>query len=297
MNSQEKNNPAVSVVILTYNQKVFLESCINAVLSQEYNPHQIIVVDNGSCDETSDFLRNPNLNITVICNKSNLGFSKAMNKGIEKVTGDYVLLLASDIAIASDCIKTFLECMKNRDDIGLLGGYIYNDSDKRLIFSGKKVSLRFTFKQGSLTDDDGPPETDLVCGGYLFSKSELLKQFKGFDEKFFFYFEDLDLTLRFKKAGFKNLIIPQAKAYHLEGECGIKKYENNERVRFELLKNIMLIYFKHAKIYWLGIFFVRYMIFGLIKNIFKKNIREATVKSRIWVINHLFDLIKARYSF
>jgi GT2 family glycosyltransferase len=294
MNDLKKDSLAVSVIILSYNQREFLEKCIYSVLSQSHKPAQIIIVDNASTDTTRNYLMHSNLDFTLIMNESNLGFSKAMNRGLEQASGDYCLLLASDITIAGDVIKIFLDFAKDKDNVGILGGYVYNYLNQRLIFSGKKIALRWTFKQENLPQDDLIVQSDLIAGAFLFAKTKLVKRFKGFDERIFFYFEDLDLCLRIKKRGFRNFILPEAKAYHLEGDSGIKKYENNEKFQFELLKNIMLIYFKHAKKFWLSIFFFRYMFFGFIKNIFNKKKRLLAIKTRIWVLHNVLDLIKAR---
>ena len=291
-----KHHNSVSVIILTWNQLGFLKKCLHSVLSQTHKPDQIIVVDNASTDGTKYYLMSSDLDLTLIGNESNLGFPKAMNRGLERVNGDYCLLLASDIVIAHDVIKIFLDFIKDKDNVGFLGGYVYNYLNQRLIFTGKKIALRWTLEQKNLPHEGIIGETDLNAGAFFFAKTKLLKEFKGFDERIFFYFEDLDLCLRVKKAGFNNFILPQAKAYHLEGDSGIKKHENNEKSQFELLKNIMVIYFKHASLFWLGVFYIRYMLFGLIKNIFIKKMRAVTIKTRFWVLYNTVGLIKSRYT-
>lgn len=293
MNYLKGSFDSVSVIILSYNQKNFLKRCIDSVINQEHKPYQIIVVDNASSDGTVDFLKN--FNLTVIKNSCNLGFAKAVNRGIEKICGRYVLLITADIALALDCTKAFLDYIKNRDNIGLLSGHLYNYYNKELIFSGQKISLGWNFKQENMQENGSVNYTDLIPGAFIFTRADLLRQFKGFDERFFFYSEDLDLTLRFKRAGFRNLIIPQAKAYHLEGGRGIEKYETDKKIQFELVKNIIIIYFKHAPLFWLAIYFIRYMFLGFIKNIFNKKMYRITLETRRWAMCHLIDLIKARY--
>lgn len=295
MNNSKENLNSISIVILTRNRRKILENCLSSISNQNYKPEQIIVIDNASSDDTINFLKNCNLNLEIIENKQNLGFAKSINQGIKKAKGYYTLLLGDDIVIESDCLINFLRYIKNSSDTGLLGGYIYNYYNKRLIFSGKKIALRWGLKQNNLPENQAIRDTDLIAGSFLFSKTKLLKQFEGFDEIFFLYFEDLDLAFRFKRAGYRNLIISQAKAYHLEEELGIEKYKNNEQIKFELVKNIMIVYFKYASLFWLVIFFIRYMLFGFIKGIFNKEIRMVTLRTRLWVLSHVIDLIKTRW--
>lgn len=291
---------SVSVVILTSRQQIgFLKKCLDSVLSQTHKPDQIVVIDNASSDGTVDFLKNCGLNLELIENNYNLGFPRAMNQGIKKVKGYYTLLLACDIVLEPDCLEVFLKYIKNEDNIGLLSGYLYDYRNKELIFLGQKVNLGWNFRQDKIKSNGNNriiEDTDLILGAFNFSKSALLKQFGGFDERYFLYFDDLDLTLRFKERGFRNLIIPEVKAYHLEQNLGIRKYESDKKVQFELVKNILIIYFKHAKLLWLTLFFMRYMFLGFIKNIFAVNKRSITLKTRYWALYNLIDLIRARYS-
>jgi glycosyltransferase involved in cell wall biosynthesis len=287
---------SVSVIILTRNQRKFLEKCLDSILNQSLKPCQIIVVDNGTSDDTVDFLKNCGLNnLEIIENNYNLGFGKAMNNGIKRANGYYTLLLADDIVIEPDCLISFLSYIKKEDNIGLLSGYIYNYYNKELIFSGQKINLGWNFKQNKITANNSIKQTDLIPGAFIFAKTALLKQFRGFDERYFAYLEDLDLTLRFKEAGFRNLLIPWVRAYHLEEGLGIKKYETDKKIQFELVKNVLITYFKHAKLFWLILFFIRYMFFGFIKNVFDANRRRATLKTRWWALCNLINLIKARH--
>jgi len=287
---------SVSVIILSYNQKFFLKRCIDSVINQEHKSSQIIVVDNASSDGTVDFLRDYNLNLEIIENEANLGFAKAMNKGIERAKGYYALFLAGDIILAQDCLMNFLRYIKSEDNIGLLTGHIYEHYNKKLIFSGKRVTLAWKFKQNELTLKNRMERTDLIPGCLLFSKTGLLRHSGGFDERYFFYFEDLDLSFRFKRAGFRNLVIPEAKAFHLEEGLGIGKYKTDKKIQFELEKNLLITYFNHAKLFWLILFFIRYMTFSFIKNIFDENRRNIILKTRYWVLCNLLDLIKIRFS-
>ncbi len=295
MNYLKEAHNSISIIILAWNQIEFLKKCLDSVLSQTHKPAQIIVVDNASSDGTVDFLKNHDLNLEIIENNHNLGFGRAMNKGIKEAKSYYTLLLASDMVLEPDCLMSFLKYIKREENIGLLGGYLYDYYNKKLFFSGHKVKLSWNFKQYEINGDGNIEFTDLIPGAFVFSKTALLKQFRGFDERYFCYFEDLDLTLRFKEAGFRNLIIPEAKAYHLGGGQGIKKHAADKKIQFELVKNVLIIYFKHAKLFWLVLFFIRYMLLGFIKNIFGANQRSITLKTRWWAICNLIDLIKARY--
>lgn len=295
MNSLKENPDSVSIIILTHGQREFLEKCIDSVLSQSHKPRQIIVLSNPAPGRSVDFLRKYDAGLEIMENKHNVGFGRAMNIGIKKADARYILLLADDIIIAPDCLSVFLNFIRREGNIGLLSGYMYNYRNKELIFSGKKVRLSWNLKQETITHNDEVCDTDLIPGAFIFTQAVLLKRLGGFDERYFFYFEDLDLTFRFKKAGYRNLIVPQAKAYHLEERLGIEKYATNKEIQFESIKNIMITYFKHARLFWLVLFFIRYMLGGLLKNIFNSDKRSITLETRRWILRNLIGLIKSRY--
>lgn len=295
MDNLEKDKDSVSIVILTREHELgYFKKSFDSVLNQTHKPDQVIVVINASAGNTAKFLKDYNLNLEIIENNYNLGFAKAMNQGIAKAKGDYTLLLVSDLMLEPDCLTAFLNCIKKEDNVGLFSGYVYDYHNKQLIFLGNKVTLGWNFKQTKINEGNQAVSTDLILGGFVFSKTALLKRFKGFDERYFIYFEDLDLSLRFKEKGFRNLIIPQARAYHLEEGSGISKYRDDKKIQFELEKNMLITYFKHAKLFWLVLFFMRYMTYNFIKNIFDARRHKIILKSWFWVICNLADLIKAR---
>lgn len=295
MDYLKEGNDSVSVVILTRDQELeYFKKSLDSVLNQTPRPEQVIVVINASTGATVKFLKERNFNLEIIENNYNLGFTKAMNQGMDKAKSDYTLILVSDVSLEPDCLKVFLNCSQKEDNAGLLSGYLY-DCHNQLISTGSKVSLGWDIKHHKVDESSVTAATDFILGGFIFSKTTLLKQLKGFDERFFIYFEDLDLSLRSKRQGFRNLITPQARAYHLEEGSGISKYRDNPKIQFELEKNILIIYFKHAKLFWLVLFFTRYMTCSFIKNIFNQERYKIILKSRYWAVCHLGDLIKARY--
>lgn len=317
---------SVSIVMLTRDQDLeYLKKSLDSVLSQIHKPDQVIVVINASCGGTVEFLKDYNLNtcaatklhslgcvgsqaaqyqfqpangeidLEIIENNYNLGFAKGMNQGIQKAKGDYTLILDSDVMLEPDCLTILLDFIKKEDNVGLLSGYVYDYHNKELIYSGNKVTLGWNFKQSMINESSQVVSTDLIIGGFFLSKTSLLKRFKGFDERYFVYFDDLDLTMRFRKKGFRNLIIPQVRVYHLEKGLGISKYQFDKKIQFELEKNLLITYFKHAQLFWLVLFFMRYMTYSFIKNIFDTRRNIIILKTRFWVICNLADLIKARY--
>lgn len=288
-------NDSISIVILTRDQELgYFKKSLDSILSQTLKPEQIIVVINASSGDTVKFLKERNFNLEIIENNYNLGFTKAMNQGIARAQGDYTLILVSDVMLEPDCLKAFLSCSKKDDNAGLLSGYLY-DCHNQLISTGSTVTIGWDIQHRKINESSATVATDFILGGFVFSKTTFLKQLKGFDERFFIYFEDLDLSLRAKRQGLRNLITPLARAHQLEGGSGISKYRNNPKIQFELEKNILIIYFKYAKLFWLVLFFTRYMTYSFIKNIFNPERYKIILKSRFWVIGHLGDLIKARY--
>lgn len=296
MNIVKEDMDSVSVIILTNDRRGELKECLNSVFRQSVKPRQVIVIDNGSSDGTVDFLKKYGMDLEIIANSSNVGFGKAMNQGLRDAKGLYSLFLATDIVLSPDYLEIMLAHAKNSESAGMVSGCLYDYYNKDLVFSGSNVSFRWGFRQSLIGKSSQPVSTDLIIGAIIFAKTSLMRKLRGFDERYFFYFEDLDLSLRFKKAGYRNLIIPQAAAYHMEKDLGMKKYTANKKIQFELEKNLLITYFKHARLFWLLTFFLRYMSFGLLKNIFNKDKRYLAIELRCWALTNVADLFKARYS-
>ncbi|HBR55725.1 MAG TPA: glycosyltransferase family 2 protein [Flavobacteriaceae bacterium] len=219
----------LSVVILNYNVQYFLEQCILSVQRAIGNlDAEIIVVDNASSDDSCAMVTRKFPQITLIQNKENVGFSKANNQAVAIAKGKYVCILNPDTAVAED---TFLKCLQKAEKLTNLGamgihlldgtGHFLPESKRNLptpFVSLKKV-LGFTKKYyANHISDKEEGEVQVLVGAFMLLERSIYKDVGGFDEDYFMYGEDIDLSYKIEKAGYKNYYLGTTETLHYKGE-------------------------------------------------------------------------------
>tara|TARA_R110002072_G_scaffold16233_3_gene63995 strand:- start:198545 stop:199669 length:1125 start_codon:yes stop_codon:yes gene_type:complete len=219
----------LSVVILNYNVQYFLEQCILSVQRAIGNlDAEIIVVDNASSDDSCAMVTRKFPQVTLIQNKENVGFSKANNQAVAIAKGKYVCILNPDTAVAED---TFLKCLQKAEKLTNLGamgihlldgtGHFLPESKRNLptpFVSLKKV-LGFTKKYyANHISDKEEGEVQVLVGAFMLLERSIYKDVGGFDEDYFMYGEDIDLSYKIEKAGYKNYYLGTTETLHYKGE-------------------------------------------------------------------------------
>lgn len=249
--------PAVSVVIVSYKVRYYIEQCLNSVL-RSVPDAQILVVDNDSEDGSVEFLRERFPQIEVIANDFNAGFGKANNMALSKVQGRYVLFLNPDTVVAERTIPGCIEYMDTHPEVGAVGvrmqygdGRFALESRRSLptpsvsfwhmtglgrLFPKSKVFAKY---HRTYLDKDSECAVDVVSGAYMFVRKEALDRTGGFDESFFMYGEDIDLSYRILMAGYQNRYLPLP-IVHYKGESTNKTSYRYAKVFYDA----MLIFFK-----------------------------------------------------
>ncbi|AZR74446.1 hypothetical protein BBF96_14250 [Anoxybacter fermentans] len=174
----------LDIVIVNYNSGQEIRKCLASLRQYTCHPYQVIVVDNGSEDESLEYLKNEE-NITLIVNQQNIGFAKACNQGILVGKGKYILLLHSDIRVTDEWLEPLLAEIE-KPDVGMVV--------PRLVKEG---------------DEEQPYQK----GGCIIIKRELLNRLGLFDEEFFLYYEDLDYSLRVREKGYR-VSYPESSILH-----------------------------------------------------------------------------------
>ena len=216
--------PKVYIVILHSKSIPCLVDCLSSLDRITYKNCEIIVVNNGSNDLT-DITKHIKHKIQTIKTPSNLGFARGNNLGIKealKNRADYVLLLNDDTIVSPDFLSILVNVGKNHPDVGMLGPKIYYfDEPKRIWFAGARFNEQTGLILTSHSDeidnnknDEKQEDSDYVTGCAVLVKRILIDIIGLLDERFFLYWEDVDWGLRAKKAGFTNLIIPDAHIWH-----------------------------------------------------------------------------------
>lgn len=272
----------VVIIILNYNNKADTLISLESVSNLEYSPFEVILVENGSLDSfTEDIkLKYPKLNLIV--SKENLGVAGGRNLAIkyaiENFNFSFLFFLDNDIIIKPDALTEMVGSFNLDDQIGIVSPKCYVANTNVIKYAG---GMSVNFFTGFITDIGGGEidkgqfdESGFIpaAGGLCLLNKDVINSIKYFDEKFNPYgWEDVDLSMRARKAGFKIFYNCNAVIYHKGGKIGRDK--KNDEYEYSKMKNYFYLIRKHANIFQLFIIFMilpfRILIIG-VKEIFKK---------------------------
>jgi GT2 family glycosyltransferase len=234
----------LSVIIVNYNVKLLLEKCLLSVSAAIKGiKTEIIVIDNNSSDGSVEYLKPLLPSVRFIANHDNPGFSKANNQGLALASGEYILFLNPDTVVPEDCFMKCLAFMAAHPDAGALGVKMINGGGEYLKeskrgFPSPAVSLwKLTgvagmfprsryfarYYMGDL-DENKTHQVDVLSGAFLFARKSVLDITGGFDERFFMYAEDIDLSYRIRQAGYNNYYFPDVIIIHYKGSSTKKDF-------------------------------------------------------------------------
>jgi len=252
----------VSVVIPNYNGMDFLDSCLQSLEMESKRDDsyflEVIIVDNGSTDGSLDFLEDKinnngliNINYHLISNKTNLGFSRAVNQGIELSNNhntSYICLLNNDVEIEENFIFNLVKSIEKDDNIFSVSSKMlqYNNPDLIDDAGDEYTLLGWTKKSGegiakSTNKYSRPREIFSSCGGASLYRASIFNEIGYFDENFFAYMEDVDIGYRALINGYKNIYSPDAIVYHVGSASSGSKY-NEFKIPLAARNNIWIIY-------------------------------------------------------
>lgn len=224
----------LSVIILTFNSRKFIKPCLDSVYDYDYNHFEVIVVDNGSKDNTADFVKKKYPQVLLIENKKNLGACRARNQGIDVSSGKWVLTLDCDVVLGSCFLSKVLEAINNvSPEVGMIQPKILTINKKAIYSCGIYLSrlLRRFYDVGKgKGDSEQFNKAKYIFGGcsaatiYRRKMLEEIREGTGyFDERFFFLLEDVDLAWRAQGRGWKALYYPKAVSYHYGNSSSFNK--------------------------------------------------------------------------
>ena len=236
----------LSIIIVNYNVKFFLEQCLISVTKAvEGIENEIIVVDNNSIDGSIKMLKEKFPEVHLIENSENYGFSKANNQAINECRGEYILLLNPDTLLEDDTLKKILAFADETPKAGGIGvkmidgkGRFLPESKRSLptpevaFYKISGLSKIFpnskTFGKYHLTylDENEINEVDVLSGAFMLLRKSVIDKIGLLDETFFMYGEDIDLSYRITKAGYKNYYFPKTRIIHYKGESTKKSSVN-----------------------------------------------------------------------
>lgn len=264
----------VAVVILNWNGIDDTLECLDSLLQQTYADFKLVVIDNGSTDNSKELLdqyqKNHSDKIEAIYNQTNLGFAGGVNVGIKYALDnnfEYIALFNNDATADNNWLKSLVDKIKN-DNIGICTGLLLHGDGKTIDSTGDwYTTWGLPFPRNRNNKTDQAPAGSLVfsaSGGASLYKSSVLRDIGLFDEDFFAYYEDTDISFRAQLADYKIAYNPNAIAYHKQGATskklpGFAVYQTFKNLPLLFIKNVpgsllIPIGIKFYFAYWLMFF-------------------------------------------
>ena len=262
----------LSIIIPNFNGKQFLKTCLDSISKQNCSSYDIIIVDNASSDGSVQYISENYPEFALIQNEDNRGFAAAVNQGIMISSSEYIFLLNNDVELEPVCISNLLKCIEKDENIFAVSSKMvqYKDRSKMDDAGDEYTILGWTRKVG---DGKSPElynakrETFSACAGAALYRKSILDEIGCFDENFFAYMEDVDISYRARIWGYKCVYCPEAVVYHIGSGTSGSKY-NEFKIKLAARNNVYVPY-KNMPwpqlalnvIFLLAGYFIKYLFF------------------------------------
>jgi GT2 family glycosyltransferase/glycosyltransferase involved in cell wall biosynthesis len=243
--------PKVTISIINLDGEGYLSECLKSIENLNYPQEKIevIIVDNGSKDNSVKLVESSFPKVKIIKNNSNLGFAKANNQAAETSGGDYIAFLNNDTRVDPDWLIELLRPVYGSPEIICSGSKVLSFDGKSIDFAGGMINFE---GKGFQIDYGTSVEKDIhnivrylpfVNGGAMLVKKEVFIKSGGFDEDFFAYYEDVDLGWRLWVLGYKVVFAPKSVVYHMHH--GTSRNFSEDKLRFLKERNALISIFKN----------------------------------------------------
>ncbi|MFD2940524.1 glycosyltransferase family 2 protein [Flavobacterium notoginsengisoli] len=263
----------LSIIILNYNVRYFLEQCVLSVQeSITAIDAEIIVVDNNSSDDSVLMMKEKFPKVKLIENKENFGFPKGNNIGFRQANGKYICILNPDTVVAEDTFLKILAFAEKQNNPGIIGCKLIDGTGEFLLESKRGIptpwvaftkifSLYKIFPKAQLfnqyyaqhLNQDETGKVEILVGAFMFLESKLYEDLNGFDEDCFMYADDIDLSYRALLLGKANFYFHETTVLHYKGESTIKDEQYMKRFQ----ESMNFFYQKHFKKSWFFSLFIK----------------------------------------
>ncbi len=245
-------SPLVSIVILNWNGRNYLQQFLPSILASTYGNMQVVVIDNASTDDSIPFLQHHFPAVKVIRHTSNFGFAKGYNEGLRQVNSGYYVLLNSDVEVAAGWIEPVIALMESDSRIAAAQPKVLQYANKRLFeYAGAAGGwldyLGYPFARGRVFDTceedtgqyDIPAPVFWASGAAMFVRAEVYHKLGGLDEFMFAHQEEIDFCWRAQLAGYTIFSCPQSTVYHVGG--GTLPKGNARKVFLNFRNNLIMM--------------------------------------------------------
>ncbi len=297
--SETMKSPKVSIIILNWNGKEDTIECLKSLNKLYYNNYDIILIDNGSIDNSIEYIHQYFPNLKIIENKINLGFAGGNNIGIDIAINngaEYILLLNNDTIVDPNLLNELINVALSNTKIAFVGSkiYYYDFYGKKNVinYAGGKlciwrgVARHIGINQIDNAQFDFNKEVDYIEGSCLLVKVDIIKKIGYLNPDMFTYWEDIDWCIRGKKAGYKLLYAYKAKMWH---KIGSYKKEKSKKAYYYNGRNIFIIIKQHASLIEKILFFVNMLLIKIPITIIVTVVIHRNTSEAIYYLNGIKD--------
>ena len=244
--------PAPSVVIPNWNGRRWLAGCLASVAAQQLPAAEVIVVDNGSEDDSLAYLRDEHPGVRVLALGANTGFAHAANRGFAAAGSELVALVNTDVELAPDWLARMTAALSDDPRVAAVACKMLQLADQRAVYDAGDVLRRdgACVQRGRFERDDGrfdaPGDVFGACAGAAVYRRGAVLAVGGFDERYFAYLEDVDLALALRRAGWRCRYVPAVALHAGEGSTPRRGAHH-----FYVQRNTLLLVAKAFPVRWL----------------------------------------------
>lgn len=234
----------VSIIVVVFNNAEEIAACLDSLRGQTYEPSEVIVYDNSSTDGSGALIQNCFPEVQLIRGPLNIGFAAASNYAASLAQGDFLAFLNPDTTVESNWLLPLVDALESDHRVGAVSPTlvfaqtpdVVNACGNEMHLSGMTYCRHF----GRAYTDGIPQEVGAVSGAALVIRRGLFERMNGFEPTFFMYYEDTDLSLKLRRAGYQCLAVPESRVRHAYKEAmGLDKLFFLERNRFLSLFSLM----------------------------------------------------------
>ena len=229
------NEPLISIIIINFNGKSFLQKCLESIYDNEYLNYEIILVDNHSDDQSVPFVKANYPKVRITSLEKNFGFAEPNNIGAKQARGNFLYFLNNDTIISKDSLKELVKSF-NDIEISIAQSLLLNE-DNSIDSSGDFITTNCIAYSSQENSKTIKPIFSPRGAAFMIKKG-VFWELDGFDEKFFASFEDVDLGWRAWLCGYKVVLVPKSIVHHMGGQT-VKKLETE--IQFHGIKNTLIL--------------------------------------------------------
>lgn len=306
---KDTGRPLCQIAILNYNGEEYLESYLSSTLDSSEEDVEVVLIDNGSTDESIDYVTEWHPEVKIVPLSKNYGYAEGYNKGIESLNAEYIALLNSDVMVESAWLDPIIAFMsENKDVVAMQPKILSLEQKDKFEYAGASGGymdlLSYPFCRGRIFDtieEDNGQYNDIrevfwTSGAAMVVRTDVFKALGGFDSDYFAHQEEIDFCWRAKRAGYKCMVHGGVQIYHLGG--GTLDYESPKKTFLNFRNNLATIIKNESKRYALFVIIIRLLLDGIagLKHLVEGRWRNtfAIVQAHLAVYTGIFQIIEKR---